>query len=404
MTDSRYIITDYNKGILSCEINDNRLQNISVSYRNAGGCIGDIYVAKVLNVLNNLNAAFIYYQQGEKGYLPLNNGYTPILLNRKYDGRLIAGDEIIVQLDKEAIRTKEPVFTMNLSLSGRYCVITNANTRKSVSNKISKQYKEILLNEITQDTDYGVIIRTNAESLVRKEQLIILHNECEQLIKQKDNLLQNGIHRTCYSLLWHAPEEYLTELRDMHDLEYQSIITDNSEIYEQLKGLFQTYFPDKQSILTLYQDDSYSLSKLHGLETKVNELLGNKVWLKSGAYLVIEQTEAMYVIDVNSGKNITKKSNPEYILSINIEAAHEIIRQIILRNLSGIIIVDFINMDDNSMSDMLMQELRKLAKQDKILTTIVDMTPLGLVEITRKKTKRSFKEQLKSITGTTISK
>ena len=105
----------------------------------------------------------------------------------------------------------------------------------------------------------------------------------------------------------------------------------------------------------------------------------------------------MYVIDVNSGKNIAKKSNAQYILSINIEAAHEIMRQISLRNLSGMIIVDFINMEDSSKADTLIHELRKLAKQDKILTTIVDMTPLGLVEITRKKTKRSFKEQLKLI-------
>ena len=397
MIDSRYIITDYNQGILSCELKDNKLQSVSVSYRNNLGCIGDIYVAKVINVLKNINAAFIDYQPGKKGYLPLDSRYTPIILNRVYDGRIIAGDEIVVQLEKEAVRTKEPVFTMNLSISGRYSVITNANTNKSVSNKISKQYKKIILKEIPQDTDYGVIVRTNAESLILKEQLFILHNECEQLIMQMDNLLKNGIHRTCYSLLWHAPEEYLTELRDMHDLDYQSVMTDNSEIYEKLQDMFQTYFPDKQSILTLYHDDSYSLSKLHGLETKINELLGSKVWLKSGAYLVIEQTEAMYVIDVNSGKNIAKKSNAQYILSINIEAAHEIMRQISLRNLSGMIIVDFINMEDSSMADTLMQELRKLAKQDKILTTIVDMTPLGLVEITRKKTKRSFKEQLKLI-------
>lgn len=119
-----------------------------------------------------------------------------------------------------------------------------------------------------------------------------------------------------------------------------------------------------------------------------------KVWLKSGAYLVIEQTEAMYVIDVNSGKNNTNRANAEYIRQINMEAAREILRQITLRNLSGIIMVDFINMQSQSMNDELLEELRRLARHDRILTTIVDMTPLGLVEITRKKTKKALKEQI----------
>ena len=147
-------------------------------------------------------------------------------------------------------------------------------------------------------------------------------------------------------------------------------------------------------MLTLYTDSSYSLKKLYSIDTKMQELLVPKVWLKSGAYLVIEQTEAMYVIDVNSGKNNASKSNAEYIFNINIEAAHEIIRQISLRNLSGIIMVDFINMEDPDKNEQLLNELRKLAKQDRILTTIVDMTPLGLIEITRKKTKKALKEQI----------
>ena len=119
--------------------------------------------------------------------------------------------------------------------------------------------------------------------------------------------------------------------------------------------------------------------------------------MNSGAYLIIEQTEAMYVIDVNSGKNNSKKSSDSYVLSVNMEAAKEIMRQIRLRNLSGIIIIDFINMEDETMKEQLMQELKRLAKLDRIQTTIVDMTPLGLIEITRKKTKRSLRAQLESL-------
>ena len=130
------------------------------------------------------------------------------------------------------------------------------------------------------------------------------------------------------------------------------------------------------------------------METQIDELLAKKVWLKSGAYLVIEKTEAMYVIDVNSGKNISKKENAEYIYQINMEAASEIMRQIRLRNLTGIIMIDFINMEDSAKDHALLQQLRVLAKKDFILTTIVDITALGLVEITRKKTTKSLAEQL----------
>ena len=132
------------------------------------------------------------------------------------------------------------------------------------------------------------------------------------------------------------------------------------------------------------------------METKLNELLSAKVWLKSGAYLVIEKTEALYVIDVNSGKNISQKENAQYIYSINLEAAQELMRQIRLRNLTGIIIIDFINMNDSAKEEFLIQELRTLAKQDRIATTVVDITELGLVELTRKKTTKSLNEQLLS--------
>ena len=151
--------------------------------------------------------------------------------------------------------------------------------------------------------------------------------------------------------------------------------------------------PEQLTRISLYQDDDYPLYKLYRVETQLEELLGRKVWLKSGAYLVIEKTEAMYVIDVNSGKNISKKDADEYIYQINLEAAREIMRQIRLRNLTGMILVDFINMEDRQKEDALLQELRVHARKDRIQTDVIDMTVLGLVEITRKKTLKSLAEQ-----------
>lgn len=405
MSDIRFILTKYKEGILSFALNNEKNCFETVSYtKNSNDTvvinIGDIFVAKVLNVVPNLNAAFIYYAPKKKGYLSLDNNYTPILLNRKYDGRILAGDEIIVQLEKEAVRTKEPVFTMNLSLVGKYCVVTNGNLYKGVSKKCSKLQREQLLKAIPQDINYGVVIRTNAAELIPNEDcedntLSPVTNECIYLNSIMDKILTEGIHRTCYSRIWQSPPAYLSNLLgDTQIGNYSKIITDDEVLYNELIDFASAYMPQILSVIVLYKDDSYPLQKLYGVDTKMQELLSKKVWLKSGAYIVIEKTEAMYVIDVNSGKNITRKNYEQYISSINAEAAVEIMRQIRLRNLTGIIIIDFINMENKDEEARLLKELKSLAKQDRILTTVVDITPLGLVEITRKKTTKALNEQL----------
>lgn len=404
MSDLRYVITEYKDGVLSFVYNTktNKSEAVYFSHskeNNKEAAIGDIFVAKVLNVANQIHAAFLDYAPNKKGYLPLDSGYTPIITNRRYDGRILAGDEILVQLEKEAVRSKEPVFTVNLSLAGKYSVVSCANSHKGVSNKCSKQEKEQLRAAIPQDIDYGVVIRTNAASLLRTENvgaqnvLQPVTDEISCLRDRLSTLIQEGIHRTCYSCIWQSPPGYLTNMRDEGSV-YQQIVTDSPSLYEEITSFMSLYMPEQLSAVTQYRDENYPLQKLYRVETQLEELLSTKVWLKSGAYLVIEKTEAMYVIDVNSGKNITQKNNAEYVYKINMEAAAEIMRQIRLRNLSGMILIDFINMEDPQKDAALLQELRMLAKKDRILTDVVDITALGLVEITRKKTTKSLYEQL----------
>lgn len=401
MSDIRFVLTKYRNGILSYSINmqSSRLETIhfydtenTTDHVN----IGDIFVAKVMNVAKNINAVFIDYQKGKHGYLPINDQYDPLLLNRKYDGHLKAGDELLVQLEKEAVRSKEPVFTSDLSLAGKYCVITSCSKGKGVSKKCPKLYRSCLLAAIPEDIKYGIVIRTNASELISEspESLELLEKECLQLSEQMDLIIQDAVHRTCYSRVWQAPPPYLTVLRDVRNLCYSQIITDDENLYSELYSFLKYSSPKLSDKLTLYSDTSYPLSKLHSIETRIGELLSSKVWLRSGAYLIIEKTEAMYVIDVNSGKNITKKSNSEYILAINIEAAKEIMYQLRLRNLTGIIMVDFINMDNACDKEKLLHELSQDAKYDPIKTVIVDMTALDLVEITRQKNMKSLAEQL----------
>lgn len=406
MCDMRYIITEYafrdTKGVLSfsLDMKTNVMTSVNFTPFNQGDtAIGDIFVAKVTNVVKQINAAFILYAPNKKGYLPIQ-GYTPIITNRQYDGRILVGDEIIVQLEKEAVRTKEPVFTMNLSLAGKFSVISYANTYKGVSKKCTKLERVQLRAAIPQEIAFGVVVRTNAAVLLSeldKEQtpdsLKPIIDEINYLNQRMSSLIQEGIHRTCFSRIWKSPSGYLTAMRD-EGVIYQQIITDSSNLYQELKDFVTLYMPEQVANISMYQDNSYPLQKLYRVETQISELLSKKVWLKSGAYLIIEKTEAMYVIDVNSGKNIMKKEMAAYIYEINIEAANEIMRQIRLRNLTGMILVDFINMEEDEKTDALLQELRVLAKKDRIQTTIIDMTALGLVEITRRRTTKSLAEQL----------
>lgn len=406
MSDMRYIITEYafrdTKGVLSfsLDMKTNVMTSVNFTPFNQGDtAIGDIFVAKVINVVKQINAAFILYAPNKKGYLPIQ-GYTPIITNRQYDGRILVGDEIIVQLEKEAVRTKEPVFTINLSLAGKFSVISYANTYKGVSKKCTKLERAQLRAAIPQEIAFGVVVRTNAAvflSELDKEQthdsLKPIIDEINYLNQRMSSLIQEGIHRTCFSRIWKSPSGYLTAMRD-EGVIYQQIITDSSNLYQELKDFVTLYMPEQVANISMYQDNSYPLQKLYRVETQISELLSKKVWLKSGAYLIIEKTEAMYVIDVNSGKNIMKKEMAAYIYEINIEAANEIMRQIRLRNLTGMILVDFINMEEDEKTDALLQELRVLAKKDRIQTTIIDMTALGLVEITRRKTTKSLAEQL----------
>lgn len=401
MSDIRFVLTNYKNGVLAYSINMQSSRLETIHFYNKENItdhanIGDIFVAKVMNVAQNINAVFIDYQKGKHGYLPINNHYAPLLLNRKYDGHLKAGDELLVQLEKEAVRSKEPVFTADLSLAGKYCVITSCNKSKGVSKKCQKLYRSCLLATIPESIKYGVVIRTNASELISEspDSLEPLITECLKLSEQMDSLIKDAVHRTCYSRVWYSQPPYLTMLRDANNLCYSQIITDDENLYNELYSFLKYSSPELSDKLTLYSDTSYPLSKLHSIDTKIGELLSSKVWLRSGAYLVIEKTEAMYVIDVNSGKNIAKKANSEYILAINIEAAKEIMYQLRLRNLTGIIMVDFINMDNDADKEKLLYELRQDAKYDPIKTVIVDMTALDLVEITRQKNMKSLAEQL----------
>ena len=234
----------------------------------------------------------------------------------------------------------------------------------------------------------GIIVRTNAYGADAEEILA----EIRELKNCYKTVMAAGTYRTCYSLLYEAAPSYVGSLRDARNGSIDEIITDDDEIYQTLGVYLGKEQPEDVGKLTLYQDSMVSLLKLYSLEKALEEASGRRVWLKSGGYLVIEPTEALTVVDVNTGKYTGKKNPRETILKINLEAAKETARQMRLRNLSGIIIIDFIDMTEEEDRKLLMDSLTQWCHKDSVKTTVVDITKLNLVEVTRKKQRRPLHE------------
>lgn len=210
------------------------------------------------------------------------------------------------------------------------------------------------------------------------------------------SILEKALHKTCFTCLQKPLSGWQAACRQLAGPEeYTEIITDNKKLYEEITDYVSEYMPEKK--VRFYEDSSFSLTMLYSLRTKLETALEKRVWLKSGAYLIIEPTEALTVIDVNSGKCETGKPSEEYYYQINREAAEEIALQLRLRNLSGIILVDFISMKSGGHKNDLLNYMKELVKDSMIKTSAVDITPLGLMEIMRQKRNKPLREQAMAV-------
>ena len=348
--------------------------------------IGRILVAKVKDLVPGIGAAFLETSKGEVAYYSLKENYTPLLCNRPYDGKLKCGDLILVQVEHDAIKQKAPTVTCNLNLTGRYCVIDRSATGKiSLSRKIDEpKIREKLMSEAApyKNEAYGLIIRTEAAAASDEEFL----SELNYMTKEYLDLLENAKHRTAFSVLKQSPGTARLLISQYHLNSDDLVVSDLEPIFNNLK--------EGEVPVQLYRD-SYPLEKAYGLEKELKEALHRIVWLKSGANLVIEHTEALHTIDVNTGKADLKKSgNEAAYLKINKEACEELVRQLMLRNLSGMILVDFINMKSPAARQELIEHLKTCLQNDPGITKYVDMTGLGLIELTRKRSAGALYESI----------
>ncbi|MCI8495356.1 MAG: ribonuclease E/G [Lachnospiraceae bacterium] len=371
---------------------DWKLMEINLEAIDKQSILGNIYVGRVKNIVKNLNAAFIEIAPGLPCYYPMDNIQSPLYVKKANSLNLVQGDEVVVQVIRESTGKKPPKVSTNLNLTGKYLVLTSENTTLGISRKLSQEVRENLKKNLIfeENSDFGIIVRTNASNASTEEILV----EYEQLKQEYFSIKDAAPHRTVFSCLKRNVPEYLHYLQNLNQEQLEGILTDDRELLEQIQKYLSQFPENVSSKLSFYEDSLLSLNKLYSLDTKLKEALQERVWLKSGGYLIIQPTEALTVIDVNSGKSTSKKQVQEHYLKINLQAAEEIAHQLRLRNLSGIIIVDFIDMKSQEDNQTLLKTLRACVRMDSVPVQVVDMTKLHLVELTRKKVKKSLAEQL----------
>ncbi|MDD3339574.1 MAG: ribonuclease E/G [Lachnospiraceae bacterium] len=338
--------------------------------------LGNVYVGKVDKVVANIGAAFVNIGDGVACYYDMQEGVVK------------AGDEFVVQVTKEALNKKAPCVTRNISFTGKYLVFTMENTRLGLSGKLKEEDRARLkkwIEPLKKDT-YGVVVRTNAATALKEDILW----EYTFLEKRLEHLREVSSHRTCFSLLEKAAPFYISMMRDMNHEDLVRIVTDRREFYEELESYMKVYQPDDLPVLAFYEDKLLPLYKLFRVEKYLEDCLRERVWLPSGGFLVIQQTEAFVSIDVNSGKYIGKKKAQETYRMTNLEAAAAITAHLRLRNLSGIILIDFINLESEEHQQELFHVLQKHLRRDPVKAMAIDITKLGIVEVTRQRTRNSL--------------
>lgn len=363
------VVSKVRNKILGFQFEENKLSRI-YNLENKS-LVGNIYVGYVKDIVKNLNAAFVEIDGESKGFLSLKN----------YPYKIKQGDKILVQVAGDKVKTKDYLLTWKLNISVGSVILTVGNNNFSISKKIDdsllrEQYKNSFSHFCTDE--YGFILRTNAQSKDLKN----LENNINEAIEIYNQTV-NKFNFLKAKTLVYKKDKQLEVLEDFVLKKDGMVITDVEQIYESLKAAdICASFNDEKKI---------NLINKYSLEKHLQNSLNRHVWLKSGGYLIIEHTEAMTVIDVNTGKADFKSNRDKTIQKINEEAAKEIARQLQIRNISGTIIVDFIGSDELKNGNLI-AVMRQEVKKDYVSCTVVDITKLGLMEITRKKQEQPLYE------------
>lgn len=393
-------------------IEDSKLVELHHQKTNTNFSVGDIFVGKIKKLMPGLNAAFVDIGHKRDAFLHYTDlgpklksviKYTEgvvggsinthkldnftvekeIIKNGKIDQVIGKKQNILVQILKEPISTKGPRLTCEITIPGRYIVLSPFTEGVAVSKKIGSAEERQRLQEMIEaikPKNFGIIVRTAAEGkklAEMQEEFSILNRKWEE------------IHRQLTTA--HAPAKLLSELdkassilRDILSESFNKIVLDDKELYDNMKHYLESISPEQVKILSLHKSKK-SLFETYGINKQIKSSFGKTATMSSGAYLVIEHTEAMHVIDVNSGHKVSMNDAESAILSVNLEAAEEITRQLRLRDIGGLIVIDFIDMRNLEHKKALHNAMQEYMKRDRAQHTILPLSKFGLMQITRQR-------------------
>lgn len=362
--------------------------------------IGSIYKGKVANVLPGMQAAFVDIGLERNAFLCMDDAVSRIQLEEDVDIRSLSikdvlkvGQETLVQIVKESIGTKGARVTTHITLPGRFLVLIPTANYVGVSRRIEdEKERERLKNtlEKIKPRNFGVIIRTAAEGKNKEE----LEKDFQFLLKLWDKIQTGSRNKTAPSMIHSELTIVYKVIRDVFTQDVDRLIIDSPVEYDKILELIDIIAPHLKSRIRLYNERN-PLFQAYGVEAEIDKSLRRKVWLESGGYIIIDKSEALTSIDVNTGKYIGRTSLAETILKTNLEAVEEITRQLRLRDIGGILILDFIDMERHDDRNKVMRALSEALKRDRTKTHIVGLTELGLVQVTRKRVNKDLDELLR---------
>ena len=395
-------------------LEDGRLMSLQREARDASYAVGNLYFAKVKKLMPGLNAAFVNVGYGKEAflhYLDLGSqfkSYLAFLKQVKESGGkrqmllskfklesdidkqgsvtdvLQAGQELIVQISKEPIFTMGPRLTTEITFTGRFLVLIPFSNKILVSQKIKDRAEKTRLRRLIESIkprNFGVIVRTSAEGKKAAE----LNSELKVLLKCWDDSIAKINYSEPPSLVYEEDSRAVSLIRDIFSPEFESIHVNNAEVYEQIHNYVSLIAPERSDIVKIYSDDQPIFDK-YNVTRQMKSSFGKTVSFRSGAYIIIESTEALHVIDVNSGNRSRKTTDQESnALDVNLLAADEIARQLRLRDMGGIIVIDFIDMAKSEHRQALYDHMREVMQKDRARHNILPLSKFGLMQITRQR-------------------
>lgn len=410
---SELIVDVQSKEVSIALLEDGRLVSLQKEARNISYAVGDIYLAKVKKLMPGLNAAFVnvgYEKDAFLHYLDLGpqfDSYTAFLTQALDDkkhmpsvskmklepdidkhgaiaDKLTPGKELMVQIVKEPISSKGPRLTTEISLTGRYMVLIPFGDKISISQKIKTTEEKVRLRQLMESIrpkNFGIIIRTSAEG----KRVAELNSELKTLLQCWEETVEKARKATPPALIFEEESRIVSILRDIFSPSFESIWVNDPDIYAQIRKYVSLIAPDRADIVKLYSKpepifDEFSITK------QIKSSFGKTVSFRSGAYIIIEHTEALHVIDVNSGNRSKGAPDQETnALEVNMRAADEIARQLRLRDMGGIIVVDFIDMNKVEHRQALYEHMREVMATDRARHNILPLSKFGLMQITRQR-------------------